>query len=40
MKTKNMYNPLKKIKIKRVDVATLKARVSEQKMAARGALLN
>ncbi|WP_273789102.1 hypothetical protein [Bartonella sp. ML70XJBT] len=40
MKTKDMYKPLKKIQIKRVDVTALKSRASEQKMAARGALTN
>ncbi|WP_375656527.1 hypothetical protein [Bartonella sp. CM120XJJH] len=40
MKTKDMYKPLKKIQLKRFDVTALKARASEQKMAARRSLLN
>ncbi|WP_280178766.1 hypothetical protein [Bartonella kosoyi] len=40
MKTKSMYTPLKKIQIKRVDVTSLKAQTSKQKMATRRTLLN
>ncbi|WP_330168748.1 MULTISPECIES: hypothetical protein [Bartonella] len=40
MKTKDVYKPLKKIQIKRVDVTSLKAQTSEQKMTARRSLLN
>lgn len=40
MKTKDMYKPLKKIQIKRVDVTALKTLSNEQKMATRRSLAN
>ncbi len=40
MKTKDMYKPLKKIQIKRVDVTALKTLSNEQKMVTQRTFLN